>query len=122
MPGDYAACLSAWIRSDVGGNITLQRDNTQTVVAAPPAWARVYLSAPGIAGATQSAFSISLQAGQSIDIWGLQVEAQPYPSPYKQTSAARGIYGETYFANDDLTVTSAVSGLSSCAVQLISRV
>ncbi|HKD08808.1 MAG TPA: hypothetical protein VKB79_23095 [Bryobacteraceae bacterium] len=122
MPGDYAACLSAWIRSDVGGNITLGRDNIQSVVAAPPAWTRVYLSVPGIAGATESTFSIALQARQSIDIWGLQVEAQPYPSPYKQTAAARGIYDETYFANDDLTVTSTAPGLSSCAAQLISRV
>jgi len=122
MPGDYAACLSAWIRSDVGGNITLQRDNTQSVIVATSSWMRIYLSAPGIAGAPQSTFSISLNAGQSIDIWGLQVEAQPYPSPYKQTFAARGIYNETYFANDDLTVTSTAPGLFSSAVQLISRV
>jgi hypothetical protein len=122
IPGDYAACLSAWVRSDVGGNITLQRDNTQSTVTVASSWARVYLSAPGVSGIPQSTFSISLHAGQSIDIWGLQVEAQPYPSPYKQTFAAHGIYDETYFANDDLTVTSAAPGLFSCAVQLISRV
>ena len=122
IPGDYVGCLSAWVRSDVGGNITLQRDNTQSTVTVGSSWARVYLSAPGTSGAMQSTFSISLQAGQSIDIWSLQVEAQPYPSPYKQTFAARGIYDETYFATDDLNVTSAAPGLFSCAVQLISRV
>jgi hypothetical protein len=122
MPGDYVGCVSAWIRSDAGGNITLQRDNAHSTVTIASSWNRVYLSAPGVSGAPQSTFSISLPAGQSIDIWGLQVEAQPCPSAYKQTFAARGIYDETYFATDDLNVTSAAPGLFSCAVQLISRV
>ena len=74
------------------------------------------------AGAAQSTFSIALPAGQTIDVWGLQVEAQPYPSAYKQTSAALGIYEETYFGDDELTITSTSLGLSSCEINLMSRV
>jgi len=50
------------------------------------------------------------------------VEAQPYPSVYRQTSAAEGIYAETYFENDELKITSTSPGLSSCEISLMSRV
>ncbi len=49
-------------------------------------------SGTGIAGAAQSTFSLAVPAGQTIDVFGVQVEAQPWPSVYRQTSAASGIY------------------------------
>lgn len=122
VPGAYVACLSLWIRSNSAGTVTLQRDNTQSIVPAGTAWTRQHLSAKGVAGATQSTFSIVLASGQAVDVWGFQVEAQPYPSAYKQTSAPLGIYEETYFENDELSITNTSMGLSSCEVRLISRV
>jgi hypothetical protein len=122
IPGDYVACFSAWIRSDASGTATLQRDNVQMTVTTGPTWKREFVSGKGISAATQSIFSIVLAAGQTIDVWGLQVEAQPYPSVYKQTDAPEGIFEETYFENDELTMTSTSVGLSSCEISLISRV
>lgn len=122
VPGGYVACFSMWIRSNSPGTVTLQRDNTQSIVTAGMAWTRQFVSVRGVAGATQSTFSIALAPGQVIDVWGLQVEAQPYPSPYKQTGAPLGIYEETFFEDDELHVTSKSVGLSSCEVCLISRV
>jgi hypothetical protein len=122
VSGDYVACFSAWLRSNVAGTVTLHRDGTQTTVHVGPAWKRAYVNGRGVAGAGQSSFSIALEAGQTIEVWGLQVEAQPYPSAYKQTSTALGIYEETYFGNDELTITSTSVGLSSCEITLSSRV
>jgi len=122
ISGDYIACFSAWVRSDAAGTVSIQRDNAQTTVAIGPLWKRIYVSAAGAGGAAQSTFSIVLAAGQAVDVWGLQVEAQPYPSTYKQTQIARGIYDETYFGSDEMTVTNSGPGLSSCSIQLISRV
>ncbi|HTA42386.1 MAG TPA: hypothetical protein VK789_08065 [Bryobacteraceae bacterium] len=122
VPGDYVACFSAWIRSDATETVILQRDNIQTRVTAGPAWRRESISGKGVAAGTESTFSIALGAGQTIDVWGLQVEAQPYPSAYKQTSVPSGIFEETYFENDELTVTSTSVGLSSCEIRLMSRV
>lgn len=121
ISGSYVACFSAYLRSSVAGGVTLQRDSTQVTVSVGPAWERVYLSGQGAGGTTQSTFSIVLAAGQSINVWGLQVEAQPYPSAYRETSAPLGIYQETYFAADELTMTSTSPGLSSCEITLISR-
>jgi len=122
ISGDYVACFSAYLRSNGHGAVTLQRDETQLRVAVGPTWRRLFISATGIAMAAQSTFSIMLAAGQAIDMWGLQVEAQPYPSAYKQTSAAIGIYEETYFEDDELEITNTSLGLSSCSISLMSRV
>lgn len=122
MPGEYIACLSVYLRSDGAGTVALVRDGTQVNVAVGPAWQRAFVSSAGTAGAGESSFSLAVAAGQTIDVWGLQVEAQPYPSVYRQTSAAEGIYAETYFENDELTVTSTSPGFSSCEIRLMSRV
>jgi hypothetical protein len=122
IPGDYVACFSAYLWSSVAGTVTLQRDGKQVTVNVGPAWTRAYVSGLGTGGAAQSTFSIALAAGQTIDVWGLQVEAQPYPSVCKRTSSALGIYQSTYFDNDELTITSTSVGLSSCQIALMSQV
>jgi len=122
VSGNYVACFSAYLRSSLPGTVALRRDGTAVTVSVGPAWRRVFVNGAGVGGAGQSTFSISLAAGQTIDVWGLQVEAQPYPSAYKQTTAALGIYEETYFGDDALTITSTNVGFSSCDITLISRV
>jgi hypothetical protein len=122
LAGNYVTCFSAYLRSDLAGTIALQRDNTQVQVSLSPVWKRVYVSGVGATGAAQSTLSIALSPGQAIDVWGLQVEAQAYPSAYKQTMAALGIYEETYFGDDELKITGTSPGLSSCEINLVSRV
>jgi hypothetical protein len=122
IPGNYVACFSAYLWSSVAGTVTLQRDGTQVTVSVGPAWTRAYVSGLGTSGAAQSSFSIALAAEQAVNVFGLQVEVQPYPSAYKQTSAALGIYEQTYFGDDELTITSTNVGLSSCEITLMSQV
>jgi hypothetical protein len=121
-PGDYVACFSAWISSNVAGTVSLQRDGVSVTCQIGPTWRRFYVGGKGVGGASQSTFSLSLAAGQSVRIWGLQVEAQPSPSAYKQTKTAAGIHEETYFGGDELTITSTGVGLSSCDTVLTSRI
>jgi hypothetical protein len=122
LAGNYVTCFSVYMRSDLAGTVALQRDDTLVHVSLSPVWKRVYVSGVGAAGAVESTFSLALSPGQTIDVWGLQVEAQPYPSAYKQTTAALGIYEETYFGDDELKITSTAPGLSSCEINLVSRV
>jgi hypothetical protein len=122
LSGDYVTCFSLWVRLNAAGTVVLQRDAAQSIAAIGPQWTRINVTATGAAGAASSTFSIGIAAGQTIDVFGPQVEAQPFPSVYRQTAAALGIYGETYFATDDITVTSTAPGLSSCSIKLISRV
>lgn len=121
ISGNYVACFSAYLSSSVAGAVTLQRDAQQLTVSVGPQWRRVYISGAGTSGAAQSNFSIGLAAGQTINVWGMQVEVQPFPSSYKQTSVALGIYPQTYFGIDELKITSTSTSLSSCQIILISQ-
>jgi hypothetical protein len=122
ISGDYVACFSAWVYANAPGTVTLQRDNSQITSPVGPQWKRVYLSGAGAAGALSSTFSIAVPAGQTVVVFGPQVEAQPFPSVYRQSTAALGIYEQTYFASDEMSVSSTAPGLSSCSIKLISRV
>jgi hypothetical protein len=122
MPGDYVGCFSVWIRSAGAGTVNLAHDARSIACAVGPVWKRFSMSGAGTGGAAQSTFSLALAAGQSIDVWGFQAEAQPHASQYKQSGSALGIYQETYFADDELTLVSTGVGLSSCEVSLTSRV
>ncbi len=122
VPGSYVTCFSAYLRSNVAGAVTLQSGGLPVTVNVGPAWKRAFVSGVGVAGAVQSTFSIGVGAGSTVDVWGLQVEAQPYHSPYKTTGVPLGIYVETYFGNDELKITSTGVGLSSCEIALSSRV
>jgi hypothetical protein len=122
VPGSYVACFSVYLRSDTAGSVTLQRDGAQVTASVGAAWQRVSVGGAGPNGAVQASFSISVAAAQTIDVWGLQVEVQPYPSAYRQTTAPLGIYEETYFDNDELSITNVSPGLSSCEIRLLSRV
>ena len=122
LPGSYIACFSVYLRSDTAGSVSVQRDSTLVTAVVGSAWRRVFVNGAGASGAVQSSFSISIAAAETIDVWGLQVEVQPYPSAYRQTTAPLGIYQETYFENDELSITGISPGLSSCEVRLLSRV
>ncbi len=122
IPGDYVTCCSAWIRSATPTEVSLQRDGSASVKTAEPAWKRLFVSATGNAGAEQTTVSLSVPAGAIVDVWGLQLEAQPYPSQYRRTTGASRIYPETYFGADELSVKSTGPGLSACELILLSRV
>lgn len=122
FPGDYMACLSVWARSDSSTAFALTRDGLRSNFALTPAWTRYSINGTGVAGASNSVFSVVVGARQTIQIFGPQVEAQPAAASYKQTNAAAGIYSETYFASDELPMTCTGPGLFAFEIDLISRV
>jgi hypothetical protein len=122
LPGDYQCCFSAYIRSKTAGTVTVSRDTVSSQHAVGTGWTRIYLSCPGPSGATTSAFGVEIQPGQSFEIWGLQLEAQPYASIYKTNSTLTGIYEETSFSTDELNTQSDGPGRTSCSLVLTSRI
>jgi hypothetical protein len=121
LPGEYMACFSVWVRSANRGTAVLQRDSLECAVPVGTVWKRAFMGGRGVNGASQSSFGITLAAGQQIEMFGPQVEAQPYPSAYKQTTTPRGIYQQTTFATDELNVVSTGKALSACQISLMSR-
>jgi len=122
VPGAYTICFSVYVRSDSAGTIGILRDTTRINLPVGPQWKRIQIGGTGTSGATQSTFSLAIAAGSTVRVFGLQVEAQPWPSPYRPTGAASGILGETRFSDDDLAVINTSPGLSNCQVNLVSRI
>lgn len=122
VPGDYTGCFSAWIRSETKSFVKLRRDATATTAMIGPVWKRFFVSCIGNSGEDHSEVSVELTAGQSIQLWGLQFEVQPYASQYKPSGRASGTYEETYFGADELNITSTGVGLSACEFTLLTRI
>jgi hypothetical protein len=122
IPGAYTICFSVYVRSDSAGTIGILRDTTRINLPVGPQWKRIQIGGAGTSGAVQSTFSLAIGAGSSARVFGLQAEAQPWPSPYRPTGTAAGILEETRFSGGDLAVTGTAPGLSSCQVTLVSRI
>jgi len=122
IPGQYTACFSVYVRSESAGTIGIIRDATRVNVPVGPQWKRIQVGGTGVSGATQATFSLAVAAGGSVRVFGLQVEAQPWPSPYRPTGTAAGILEETRFSGGDLAVINTAPGLSACQVTLVSRI
>jgi hypothetical protein len=122
VSGDYVCCFSAWVRSASPGVVVIARDSSQATARVSASWKRISVTGQGIAGADSATCSIALGPGQTVELWGLQMEAQPYPSSYKVTGAAQGSYENTSFGMDELTFRSDGVGRSSCGFVLTSQI
>ena len=121
VPGNFQYCLSVWARS-VG---RVERDAV-AVGATKTLRGLASSSGSGCArGESGSAehdsvtFGAQLAAGASVDLFGMQVEAQPAPSDYKKTGARGGVYSKARFAADQLTVTAQGTDVYDAVIQIV---
>jgi hypothetical protein len=109
VPGNFQYCLSVWARTNGGSSVTLAISTTGgSVTQTFPltgTWARINVSGNPGQSTTQVTFEAQLIAGASLDLFGMQVEAQLAPSDYKETGASGGVYAKARFAEDQITVT-----------------
>ena len=106
-PGWFRYAFSLQARSEQEQVITLVRSTDTQTHSAPfrvgPEWTRILLSG-SFAGAEESvSFGIELASGQSIEVYGVQAEAQAGASGYKKTFSPSGVYPEARFMDDDIS-------------------
>jgi hypothetical protein len=119
VPGNFQYCLSVWVRTDSGSSITLMIGSASKTLALGTQWARVSLAA-NLGLSTESVtFGVQLGAGGTIDIFGLQVEAQWGPSDYKLTGASGGVYANARFGADTITVTAQGTDVYDAVLQIV---
>jgi hypothetical protein len=125
VPGWFTYALSLYARSAGPEQPGLLRA-TQTLTqletrSTGPSWSRYTLSG-GFSSTEESVrFGLEIGAGRSIDVFGLQAEAQPTASQYKKTTARCGVYSTARFGDDDLTVTSDGPNRHSCELRVVSQ-
>ena len=106
VPGNFLYCVSVWARSAAGSRVTLQVASLAKTFTLTGQWQRIVLTGnPAQVSATTVNFGAQLDAGGSLQLFGMQAEAQPGPSDYKRTGASGGVYSKARFDADQLTAT-----------------
>jgi|SRR5579871_665909 len=104
VPGDYVYCVSVYVRASQGATVTVLLASKRGDRVATGRWQRISFSALGDSGAESVAFGLEVPAGASLDIFGLQAEAQPAASAYKSAKTG-GVFENAYFRDDQLSFT-----------------
>jgi hypothetical protein len=123
VPGNFQYCLSVWARADTATNMTLSISTTGGSAAKSfvlgTAWVRVSLAADLAQSTDSVTFGAQITAGQSIDLFGMQAEAQWGPSDYKQTGTSGGVYANARFGADTITVTAQGTDVYDAVIQIV---
>jgi hypothetical protein len=105
-PGGFVYCLSAYVRSSQTFEVRLRVNAgpsfADRFITTTANWQHISLLASLDNGEPGVTASLSLPPGMSLDVAGLQLEAQPGASSYKKTGAAGGLYTSARFASDRL--------------------
>ncbi len=123
-PGTLQYCFSAYaaepgtgfrLRIDSGGVVT-----ERAFVAFLP-WQRFSVTARPGSNAETVTFSLVVEAGQVLDVTGLQVDGQPAPGGYRRTNSRSGLYLNARFADDHLAWTKQAPNNNAAEIRIESR-
>jgi hypothetical protein len=117
-PGDYQYCLSAYVRAAAPATVELIAGSQSAELSATAEWSRIVLIATGEPGAASVRFGIAAGAGATVEVFGLQVEAQGGASVYK-ASTRGGVYSDSHLGGDELRLTCTSINQHSCTVNII---
>ena len=104
-PAAFSYCLSAEVLGETASAVTVSLGDgaVSSNTIAGVVRQRVFCSGSVGGAAEQITCSVELAAGASVDVLGMQLEAQPYPSAYRRTRARGGVYERTRFVEDELS-------------------
>jgi hypothetical protein len=118
-PASLDYCLSLYARSDQSSQVGLVRGTATESQATGVQWTRL-ISAGRLQDTADSiSFGIALNPGTTIDVFGLQAEAQTTASMYKQTAETGGVYPNARFRDDTLTITTVGPSRHSCELDIV---
>jgi hypothetical protein len=118
VPGAYQYCLSAYVRAATAASVQLTIGGQSVRRAATGEWTRIAWTCSGDAQATSLRFAVEIGAGEVVEVYGLQAEAQCAASGYK-ASTHGGVYEDAHLGEDVLTITSTDVNRHSCRVKII---
>jgi hypothetical protein len=125
VPGEFTYALSVWVRSGVAGDIQLfaaaDGAELERTVRAEAAWRRVYTPVSLGVAAEAVRFGVRLNAGQSVELFGMQVEAQPGMGDYQKTEEQGGVYPDARFGTDVLNVRARATDQFDATIRIVSK-
>jgi hypothetical protein len=118
-PASLDYCLSLYARSDQSGRVWLVRGSATDAQAINAQWTRL-VSAGQLQDTAESiSFGIAVDPGATVDVFGIQAEAQTAASLYKQTTETGGVYPNARFRDDTLTFTTVGPSRHSCELDIV---
>jgi len=125
VPGNFQYSLSVWARSAGGSAVTLiaSTAGAQVSKAFSPGglWQRVTLFANLAQNTSSVTFGAQLDAGGSVDLFGMQVDAQPAAAEYRLTGAGGGVYANARFDWDQISVTAQGTDVYDAVVRIVTN-
>ena len=108
IPANYLYCFSIYARCIENSTLTLVRRGAQTEQASAvpigPNWMRVSTSGSLTDSGQAFTVAIRLKAGQSVELYGPQLEAQAQPSAYRATAQMGGVYPNAHLVGEDFAI------------------
>ncbi len=118
-PASLSYCVSLYARSDQGTRVWLVRGSESDARTISPGWTRLTSSGQLQSTADSISFGIALDPGSTVDIFGIQAEAQSAASLYKKTAGNGGVYPNARFRDDTLTITTVGPSRHSCELDIL---
>ena len=117
VPANYQYCFSVYIRSEQPTTITLSRRGAvaseNTTCNINPAWTRLISSGTLNDSADTFTIAIAISAGQQVQVFGPQLEAQIEPSRYRPTTAQGGVHANAHWGVNQLPIAAEAPNLFS---------
>jgi hypothetical protein len=117
-PAGYLYCFSLFARSLEGTTVTVLHGSNRINQTLGTDWNRLIVAANGDPTAESIAFGVEVPAGESADVFGMQVEPQGGASLYKATTIG-GVYENARFRDDVLSITTTGVNCHSATVNIL---
>lgn len=106
VPANYQYCFSVYVQSAISASVALTRTGTAATASSSygcgPDWNRVSSSGRLADAGTELTIAVQLQPGQTIQLFGPQLEPQGAASAYRSTSSRSGIYPNAHWSSNQL--------------------
>jgi hypothetical protein len=122
VPGWFHYCVSAYARAATPATITLFQSSAGGSASKSfdvgPSWKQHGFGTKLDSTDESIQFGVTLAPGSTVELFGLQVEAQVGASKYKKTTTRSGIHASARFATDVLARTAEGIENSSCRLRI----
>ncbi len=122
IPSNYQYCFSLWVLTQQNASLTLLRRGldaeNQTVVDVDAGWTKVWSSGRLEDGGNLMTVGLRLAPGQSVSVFGPQLEPQTQSSPYRPTANLSAVLPQCFWAADELVIRADAPGSYSTLINL----
>ena len=127
VPGFVTCAFSAFLRASSGGSgFAMVRTDGSTTTTDPVSpggvWSRFSLGSTYASSISTSCdFSLVVPSGTTVDVFGMQVEAQPSAGLYVVSTSETAVYPNSRFDSNELKVTGTGPNQSSIQFSIFSK-